>query len=79
LPCDAVYQKLFNWTENAAMKETPLFKLGPVVATPGGLEAMDEFKVSAEQLLRRHQCGDWGLVNQEDVEGGSPGSRRCSP
>ncbi len=41
---------------------TPLFPLGRVVATPGALEVLEEARVDALGLLRRHQTGDWGEV-----------------
>lgn len=44
----------------------PLFELGQTVATPGALEALQQAGVSAVSLLCRHQCGDWGDLEDED-------------
>ncbi len=41
---------------------TPLFPLGRVVATPGALEVLEEARVDALGLLRRHAAGDWGEI-----------------
>ena len=45
-----------------------LFTLGQVVATPGALEAMDQYAINALDLLRRHLSGDWGNVPPDDAE-----------
>jgi hypothetical protein len=45
-----------------------LFSLGQVVATPGALEAMDQYAINAADLIRRHQSGDWGNVPPGDAE-----------
>jgi hypothetical protein len=46
----------------------PLFALGQIVATPGALDALDRTATNAVALLRRHQCGDWGAIPEEDAE-----------
>ena len=46
----------------------PLFKLGQVVATPGGLEAMEKAGQAPWEFLARHVQGDWGVVGAEDAE-----------
>lgn len=46
----------------------PLFELGQVVATPGALACLEKFGVSAIELLRRHQAGDWGVLTTEDKQ-----------
>jgi len=43
------------------------FPLGRIVATPGALEALEASGVSPVQLLARHQSGNWGEVQPEDV------------
>lgn len=48
------------------MGNRPLFRLGRCVATPGALEDLEESENTAEELLRRHQTGDWGDLGQED-------------
>ena len=42
------------------------FPLGDVVATPGALDALREAKQEPLGLLRRHQTGDWGDLDEED-------------
>ena len=46
----------------------PLFKLGQTVATPGAIEAMEQADISPMDLLRRHQYGDWGDLDNEDKQ-----------
>lgn len=45
----------------------PLFDLGQTVATPGAIEALQQARISAASLLCRHQCGDWGDLDPEDL------------
>lgn len=45
---------------------TPKFHLGQVVATPGGLAALEESRQSATEFLSRHANGDWGEVCESD-------------
>lgn len=45
---------------------TPLFPLGRMVATPGAIAALAATGQTAAEFLRRHQCGDYGVVNDED-------------
>lgn len=35
-----------------------LFPLGQIVATPGALEALDQYAINAMDLIKRHQSGD---------------------
>ena len=42
------------------------FPLGQIVATPGALEALQEAKQDPLVLVRRHQRGDWGDLDEED-------------
>lgn len=42
------------------------FALGPVVATPGALEALREAGQAPGEFLRRHAAGDWGEVDAHD-------------
>lgn len=43
-----------------------LFPLGPLLATPGALEAMERAQTNPVQLLARHATGDWGELDAED-------------
>ena len=42
------------------------FSLGRCVATPGALELMRRERIGPQDILRRHQQGDWGTVDRED-------------
>jgi len=41
---------------------SPLFPLGRIVATPGAIA----LNLDLGTLLRRHHCGDWGDLDDED-------------
>lgn len=43
-----------------------LFSLGNVVATPAALALIEKHGASVQQLLNRHQTGDWRELNKED-------------
>nr|WP_062120370.1 hypothetical protein [Collimonas pratensis] len=45
----------------------PLFALGEVVATPGAVNLLDRLGINGSVYVRRHQCGDWGVVCAEDA------------
>ncbi|MDP1678680.1 MAG: type I restriction endonuclease subunit M [Candidatus Nitrotoga sp.] len=49
-------------------KSVRLFSLGQVVATPGALEALEQYAINAADLIQRHQSGDWGNVPPDDTE-----------
>src|SRR4029453_15119249 len=44
----------------------PRFPPGDIVATPGALDALREAQQEPLELLRRHQQGDWGDLDEED-------------
>jgi hypothetical protein len=44
----------------------PRFPLGQLAATPRALAALAAAGQSAAEFLHRHQCGDYGVVNDED-------------
>lgn len=44
----------------------PLFPLGHLVATPGAIDALAATGQNAAEFVRRHQCGDYGVVNADD-------------
>jgi len=46
----------------------PLFELGRTLTTPGALVVMQGMDISPITLLSRHQCGDWGNMDQEDKD-----------
>ena len=41
-------------------------QLGQIVATPGALAAFGEPGEQPGEFLRRHACGDWGDLSDED-------------
>ena len=41
-------------------------QLGQIVATPGALAAFEESGEQPGKFLRRHACGDWGDLSEED-------------
>jgi hypothetical protein len=45
----------------------PLFQLGQIVATPGALKVLNDFDVDPTSLIRRHNGGDWGDVDEFDA------------
>ena len=51
---------------NQRTNRRPRFPLGDVVATPGALDALCEAQQEPLELLRRHQQGDWGDLDEED-------------
>ena len=46
----------------------PRFALGQTFITPGAQEALQIAGQTAIQFLRRHLCGDWGELAEEDVK-----------
>ena len=44
----------------------PLFSLGQIVGTQGALHALIEAQQLPDELLNRHQTGDWGDLCDED-------------
>src|SRR5215217_418594 len=52
--------------DQPSQNQHPRFPLGQIVATPGALEALQEAKQDPLGLVRRHQCGDWGDLGEED-------------
>ena len=49
-------------------KPNPCFSLGRIVATPGALDALHELNYPPLALLNRHRRGDWGDLDDEDVQ-----------
>ena len=50
--------------QNTNTRKTPLFSLGQIVRTPG----IAKFEGRLQNLLIRHQTGDWGDVSNGDKE-----------
>ncbi len=48
--------------------QIPLFNLGVISETPGATETLKKYGISAESLLHRHQCGDFGHMCNHDQE-----------
>ena len=48
------------------MSKIPTFHLGPIVATPGALEALGRNQSTGIEYLQRHASGDWGDLDKED-------------
>nr|WP_061542237.1 hypothetical protein [Collimonas fungivorans] len=46
----------------------PLFALGEIVATRSAVDLLDRLGINGSIYVRRHQCGDWGVVCAEDAE-----------
>jgi hypothetical protein len=53
---------------NKNQNQVPLFNLGVISGTPGATETLKKYKISAESLLKRHQCGDCGDMCESDKE-----------
>ena len=53
-------------SRNEVESQTPLFRLGQVVGTPGALQAFEETGQSPLEFLLRHVTGDWGDLCEED-------------
>ena len=49
-------------------RNSPLFSLGQIVATPAVLKHLTAHGVHPQPCIRRHQCGDWGDVPPEDAQ-----------
>jgi len=45
-----------------------LFSLGQVVATKGALAFCEEHEMHPLGLLKRHAAGDWGQLDESDVQ-----------
>jgi hypothetical protein len=52
---------------NPNVQKNPLFEVGQTVLTPAALEALQQSGISVASLLYRHQRGDWGGLENEDI------------
>ena len=59
------------------MRRRARFGLGQIVATPGALRTLEEHRVDALQLLRRHVTGDWGDLDEHDRRENELSVDRC--
>ena len=50
------------------MSKIHTFHLGPIVATPGALEALGRNQSTGIEYLQRHASGDWGDLDREDKQ-----------
>jgi hypothetical protein len=48
-----------------------LFEVGQLLATPGALSLMREYKIDAMRLPSRHITGDWGDLSEHDKQANS--------
>ena len=46
----------------------PCFTLGHIVATPAALDALNELNYPPLALINRHRRGDWGDLDDEDIQ-----------
>lgn len=53
---------------NPHSRNTALFALGQLVATPGALKLLEEQTITPLQLVARHSTGDWGDLGPEDAK-----------
>ena len=43
-----------------------LFSIGAIVATPGAVKTIEEYKIDWLTLLHRHVTSDWGDIEEAD-------------
>lgn len=67
-----------NSPQSLPSSHSPLFTLGKTVGTPGAIDAMQHAGITWASLLIRHQHGDWGDLDQEDIDENNAGLRRGS-
>jgi len=53
-------------TDSPVFRAVPIFQVGQIVATPGAMALMAKLHIEPLDLLRRHQQGDWGNIDQHD-------------
>lgn len=46
----------------------PGFRLGRLIATPEALDELRRLQVDPLDLVRRHQMGDWGDLDESDIQ-----------
>lgn len=50
------------------MENVLRFDVGPIVATPGAVDALQRNEMTGIELLSRHAFGDWGDICEEDKQ-----------
>ncbi len=61
--------KLPNSFLNRLKKEVQpkiLFEMGKIYITPCAIDALNESNQNGNDFLKRHQAGDWGIVDKRD-------------
>lgn len=48
--------------------ENTLFPLGKILATPGAIALLQELALTPFEFIARHWQGDWGDLDEEDVQ-----------
>lgn len=51
---------------SSKLRNTTLFSLGQIVATPAVIEHFNSHRIGIQNYLSRHVCGDWGEVCDDD-------------
>ena len=49
-------------------RPNPCFTLGHIAVTPAALDALNEINYPPLALINRHRRGDWGDLDDEDVQ-----------
>ena len=57
-----------HFLTQSVQRQTPLFNLGAVVATPGALDLLNRQGINATPFLARHQYGDFGNLGTADID-----------
>lgn len=56
----------------------PKFKLGRVLATQALVTLAETHNIDVERFLRRHHCGDWGDLGDDDKQANDAALRNDS-
>jgi hypothetical protein len=66
--CSASHDPDQPGTLRSLQPPQPLFRMGAIVATRGVLAHLEHHGIAADPYLKRHVCGDWGMVPAEDAK-----------
>ncbi|RYE40093.1 MAG: hypothetical protein EOP24_42140 [Hyphomicrobiales bacterium] len=61
--------------QRRAQSRKPLFALGELGVTPGAQDLLRQVAIPVCELLKRHQRGDWGQVDEVDMRQNALGVR----